>query len=868
MAQAGVTTQSPVALDQSRPHYTHRQILEIMAGLMMAMLTAMISTSVVSTALPTIVGDLGGQDQLSWVASASLLTMTASTPLWGKLSDIFGRKLMFQGALTIFVLASVGAGLSQSIGQLIAARAFQGLGVGGLSALAQVILGDVVDPRQRGRYAGFMGAVFGVATVAGPLLGGFIVDTDGLGWRWCFYVCIPLAVIAFLVIQRVLKLPKVKRDTRIDVFGAFTITGAATALMLLLSLGGKQFDWNSAWTYALGGISVFLVLLSIVAERIARDPILPPRLFRNRTFVLAATASLCVGVAMFGAMIYLPQYLQIVKGMSPTTSGLMTLPMVIGMFITSTGSGQIVTRTGRYKIFPVLGLVFVGAAMFLLSQMHSDTSKVIIGADGAVLGIGLGLTLQILILSAQNAARLEDLAATTAGVSFFRNLGGAMGVAAFGAILNNRLTAELRDSLSAAHVRPPAGGAGLGSPEQVHHLPEPFKHLVLESFTKALESVFLVGIPVAVLGFIAVLALKELPLRGSGKTKKDADEPALPPTPTSSEAAAISDPIPDAPLAGRHARANGHPTEQELVGVGAANHLAPLPTADQAVPIMVPTTAPSPNGLAVPAHTQLFDQPPQAPAPGGGQIRGFVRGGDGSPVQAAALTLIDVTGHQLGRAFTGDDGSYTVPAPGPGTYVLIAAAGDHEPQAATLVVGDKPLDFDLLLAGNGGLAGRVSGKEGIPIEGAMVVVTDVRGEVVGTVRTGADGGYSLKDVVSGSYTIAVSAAGHRPAAAPVQIAGTGQTRHDVELLPGASVRGTVRDAAGKPLGDARVTLVDGAGNVVAMVITAPDGEYAFADLTGGQYTVIASGYPPVATALSLGGGGLDGHDLQLGFPEE
>ncbi|WP_307797011.1 MFS transporter [Actinomadura barringtoniae] len=860
-----MTTQSPVALDQSRPHYTHRQILEIMAGLMMAMLTAMISTSVVSTALPTIVGDLGGQDQLSWVASASLLTMTASTPLWGKLSDIFGRKLMFQGALTLFVLASVGAGLSQSIGQLIAARAFQGLGVGGLSALAQVILGDVVDPRQRGRYAGFMGAVFGVATVAGPLLGGFIVDTDGLGWRWCFYVCIPLAVIAFLVIQRVLKLPKVKRDTRIDVFGAFTITGSATALMLLLSLGGKEFDWNSPWTYALAGVSVLLVLLSIVAERVARDPILPPRLFRNRTFVLAAIASLCVGVAMFGAMIYLPQYLQIVKGMSPTASGLMTLPLVIGMFVTSTGSGQFVTRTGRYKIFPVLGLVFVAAAMFLLSQMHSDTSKVIIGADGAVLGVGLGLTLQILILAAQNAARIEDLAATTAGVSFFRNLGGAMGVAAFGAILSNRLTAELKDSLASAHVRPPAGGASLGSPEQVHHLPEPFKHLVLESFTKALESVFLVGIPVAVLGFIAVLALKELPLRGSGKTKKDADEPATP-TPA---AAAETATVPDAPVAGRHAaRTNGHPVEQELVGVAAANHMEPLPTADQAVPIRVATTAPAPNGLAAPIHTQLFDQPPPEPAPGGGRIRGFVRGGDGSPVQAAALTLIDVTGHQLGRAFTGDDGSYAMPAPGSGTYVLIAAAGDHEPQAATLVVGDKPLEFDLLLAGNGGLAGRVRGKEGAPIEGAMVVVTDVRGEVVGTVRTGADGSYSLKDVVSGAYTIAVSAAGHRPAAAPVQIAGTGQTRHDVELLPGASVRGTVRNAAGEPLGDARVTLVDGAGNVVAMVITAPDGEYAFADLTGGQYTVIASGYPPVATALSLGGGGLDGHDLQLGFPEE
>ncbi|WP_433329539.1 MDR family MFS transporter [Spirillospora sp. CA-294931] len=494
--------------------YTHRQILEILAGLMVAMLTAMVSTSVVGTALPTIVGDLGGQDQLAWVASASLLTMTASTPLWGKLSDIFGRKLMFQTALLVFVLASVGAGLSQNIGQLIAARAVQGLGVGGLSALAQVILGDVVPPRERGRYAGYMGATFGVATVAGPLLGGFIVDADALGWRWCFYVCVPLALVAFLIIQRVLKLPRIRRDTRLDLFGAFTITGSATAAMLVLSLGGKEFDWNSPWTVALIATAVVLLALAVVAERRATEPILPPRLFRDRTFALAATASLCVGAAMFGGMIYLPQYLQIVKGMSPTASGLMTLPMVITMFVTSTWSGRIVTRTGRWKPFPVAGLLFVAAAMFLLSRLHTDSSALVIGLDVAVLGAGLGLTLQILILAVQNAAARADLAATTSGVSFFRNLGGAMGVAAFGAILTGRLSSELSSALAAAHVRPPAGGTGLGSPEQIHNLPEPFKGLVLESFTRALETVFMVGIPIALLGFLAVLALKELPLRG------------------------------------------------------------------------------------------------------------------------------------------------------------------------------------------------------------------------------------------------------------------------------------------------------------------------------------------------------------------
>lgn len=517
MAQTSVASHDPAASEPARPQYTHRQVLKILAGLMMAMLTSMLSTSVVATALPTIVGDLGGQDQLAWVASASLLTMTASTPLWGKLSDIAGRKLMFQTSLLIFVLASVAAGLSQNIGQLIAARAVQGLGVGGLSALAQVILGDVVEPRQRGRYAGYMGAVFGVATVAGPLLGGFIVDADALGWRWTFYVCVPLAVVAFLVIQKVLKLPRVPRDTRVDVFGAVTITGSAALLMLVLSMGGTEFAWNSRWTYILLGAAVALLGLAVVAERIARDPILPPRLFRNRTFVLTSLISICVGMAMFGVMIYMPQYLQIVKGMSPTASGLMTLPLVLGMLVTSTGSGQMVTRTGRYKLFPVLGTLCIAIGMFLLAQLHTDSPKLLVGADLALLGIGMGLTLQILILAAQNAAAPADLASTTSGVSFFRNLGGAMGVAAFGAILANRVAAGITSGFRAAGIPMPSGGSGrLGSPEQIQKLPEPVHGIIQEAFTDAMQTVFLVGVPVAVIGFLAVLALKELPLRGSG----------------------------------------------------------------------------------------------------------------------------------------------------------------------------------------------------------------------------------------------------------------------------------------------------------------------------------------------------------------
>ncbi|WP_269128656.1 MULTISPECIES: MDR family MFS transporter [unclassified Nonomuraea] len=500
----------------TKRQYTHREILEVMSGLMLAMLTSMISTSVVGTALPTIVGELGGQDQYSWVASATMLTMTVSTPLWGKLSDLFGRKLLFQTALGLFVAASVVAGMSQDMGQLIAARAAQGLGVGGLSALSQVILGDIVSPRERGRYSGYMGAVFGISTVAGPLLGGFIVDADWLGWRWCFYVVVPFAVVSFLVIQKVLKLPVAKRDTSIDIWGATTITASASALMLLLTLGGNEFEWNSVWTYFLAAIALLMLALAVLSERTARDPILPPRLFRNRTFVLTSLASLFVGMAMFGAMIYLPQYLQIVKGLSPTDSGLMTLPMVAALFVSGVVSGKIVTTTGRWKFFPVAGLLVVAAGLLLLSRLHVDSSQWLIGFDVAVLGTGLGMSMQMLILAAQNGSEPRDMASTTAGVSFFRSLGGAVGVAAFGAILTNRLKDEMAEMLRAANIALPGGSdVKLGSPDAIQQLPGPIKHIVLESFTRGLETVFMVGVPIALLGFVATIFLKELPLRGS-----------------------------------------------------------------------------------------------------------------------------------------------------------------------------------------------------------------------------------------------------------------------------------------------------------------------------------------------------------------
>lgn len=503
---------------QNQRSYTHREILEILSALIMASLTSAVTMSVVGTALPTIVGELGGQDQLSWVAASTLLTSTASTPLWGKLSDRLGRKLLIQLALAIFVLSSIAAGFASGMGELIAARALQGLGSGGLMALTQVILGDVIAPRERGRYAGYMGAAFGVSTVAGPLLGGFLVDTDWLGWRWCFWVSVPLAVVAFGIIQRVLKLPR-RHTTRepIDWAGAGLLTGGTTALMLLLTLGGKEFAWTSAWSWGLGIGSAAAFGLAIVAERYAADPILPPRLFGDHTFNLTTIANFMLGMSMFGALIFVPQYLQIVKGMSPTMSGLMTLPMVFGMLGSSIVSGQIVTKTGRWKVFPVIGLVLVALVMGWMSRLHVGTSQLMIGIELALLGIGLGLTMQTLILAVQNAVDRSDLAVATSSATYFRSLGGAVGVAAFGAILSNRLVTELTSLLAAAHVKAGAmaGNTKLGTPDAIHHLPGPIRDMVLEAFTRALDTVFLVGVPGAVVALGAVILLRELPLRSS-----------------------------------------------------------------------------------------------------------------------------------------------------------------------------------------------------------------------------------------------------------------------------------------------------------------------------------------------------------------
>jgi len=516
-----------VTTDTTTPsaEVSKQELRGVLAGVMLGMLVAALAQTIVATALPTMVGELGGQDQLSWVVSATLLAATASTPLWGKLSDVYGRKRLFQLALGIFVVGSALAGLSQDMLQLVAFRALQGLGVGGLMALSQAIIGDVVPPRERGRYQGLIGSSFGVATIGGPLLGGFLVDSAS--WRWCFFISVPIGLLAMGVVQRSLHLRLERQRHAIDWTGATLLVAGTSALLLLASLGGKEFAWTSSTSIGLAVAAALLLAATVWQEHRAAEPILPPALLRIRTVALASAASFFVGVAMFGAIIYLPLYLQIVQGESPTASGLLTLPLVAGLLTTSIISGRRISHTGRYRAWPIAGMVIASVGFALLSLVETDTSLVELGVYQAVVGAGIGMVMQVMVLISQNAVPVRMLGVATSTVTFFRSLGGAMGVAILGAVLSNRLTVEIGERLRplGPEAATAAGGGTLGTPDAVQALPGPVRDAVIEGFAASLHTVFLVAVPFSVVGLLLVLLLQEVPLRTT--TSDDAGEPEV-----------------------------------------------------------------------------------------------------------------------------------------------------------------------------------------------------------------------------------------------------------------------------------------------------------------------------------------------------
>ncbi|MGW4013621.1 MFS transporter [Streptomyces sp. NPDC004763] len=838
---------------------THRQIMEALSGLLLGMFCAILSSTIVTNALPEIIGDLGGgQSAYTWVVTASLLTMTASTPLWGKLADLFSKKALVQIALIVFVIGSVVAGLAQNPAMLITARAIQGLGAGGLSALAQIIMAAMIAPRERGRYSGYLGATFAVATVGGPLLGGVITDTSWLGWRWCLYVGVPFAILALIVLQKTLHLPVVKRKVKVDWAGAFFVTAAVCLLLIWVTFADDKYSWMSWQTGAMVGGAIVLTLLFLLVESKASEPIIPLRLFKNRTITLASLASLFVGIAMFAGTVYFSQYFQLARDKSPTMSGVMTIPMIGGLFVSSTVSGIIITKTGKWKRWLLSGGVLLTAGLGLLSTMRYDTPYWHIGIFMALMGLGVGMMMQNLVLCTQNQVDPSDLGSASSTVTFFRSLGGAVGVSVLGSIMSTRISHYATDSIG--QLKPEdqmAAGKALGSGQipDMDLLPAPIRTWLESAYGHGIADIFLYVAPIALLGFLVTLFIKEVPLRTKGALAQAAEssaESAPPVAGTPAEAVRVADePVPAGALASVSAAPSGDPAAAAVSDTAAS-----------------PATGPAATQRLAAVATTTGSGEPQAPVSGGIAVRGFVRGAESAPVPQAAVTLISLAGRQLGRSVAQADGSYAVDAPSAGSYVLIASADGFQPQASTIVVNDEPVAYDILLSGTSGLTGLVRAVEGgLPVKDAMVIVTDVRGDLLASATTGEAGEFAFTELVPGTVTVAVNAAGYRPRALPLEIGGTGVTRVEVDLQAGAQVQGVVRAPQG-PLADARVTLVDAAGNVIGTATTGADGAYAFTDLDAGEYTVIATGYPPVATALTVAGPGADGHDIELAHPGE
>jgi EmrB/QacA subfamily drug resistance transporter len=517
MTAAGTETEEPRT----------RHLGVVLAALMLTLLLAALDQTIVSTALPTITSELGGLSELSWVVTAYLLASTASTPIWGKISDLYGRKQMLQTAVVIFVVASALAGLSQNMSQLIATRALQGLGGGGIMVLVMAVIADLIPPRERGRYAGLFGAVFGVASVIGPLLGGFF--TEQLSWRWIFYINLPLGIAAFLVLGTVLHLPVHRERHAIDWLGAVLLVTGVTSLLLVTVWGGQQYDWGSAQIVGLTVLGVSALVAFVLHERRVPEPMVSMDLFRDRVFSVTSAIGFVTGFAMFGSIVYLSIYLQVVNGATPTTAGLQLLPLMAGILVTSIVSGRLITRTGHYKVFPIIGTALATIGLFLLSRLGGDTPYWQIAVAMVVLGAGLGNVMQVLVLAVQNSVPPREIGSATSGSTFFRSIGGAFGTAVFGAVWTARLAAELSEVM-------PAGSAAQGDPTSslavIRALPEELQAAVLDAFARAIDTTFLVAVPIMAVAFVLAWFVPELPLRRTHSMEDDLAADAGVPLPT------------------------------------------------------------------------------------------------------------------------------------------------------------------------------------------------------------------------------------------------------------------------------------------------------------------------------------------------
>ncbi|GAA2705794.1 MDR family MFS transporter [Actinoplanes palleronii] len=521
-------TAQPTADETTEPtdgRMTHREVVQALSGLMLGMFVSILASTVVANALPTIIAELGGsQSVYTWIVTTELLAMTATVPLWGKMADLYSKKLLIQLSLGLFVLGSLIAGLAPNVEILLLSRIAQGVGAGGMSALAMIVMAAMIPPRELGRYSGLFGAVFGVATIAGPLIGGVLVDTSWLGWRWCFLIGVPFSVAAIAMLQKTLHLPVTRRAVTIDWLGALLITAGVSTLLIWSTLAGQHFAWASVQTVAFVAGGVLLLALAVWVESRAAEPIIPLGIFRHRTVSLTIIASVLVGVALFGGTVFLSQYFQFSLGKSPTVAGLMSLPMIFGLLVSSTIAGQLITKYGRWKRYLVAGAVVMTGGMLLLSTIGATTSVPLISLYMAVLGVGVGMLMQNLVLAAQNDVPASELGATTSALTFFRSMGGSIGVSALGAVLAGKVTSLFSEKFGTAAT------GGTAKVPDLTTLPPEVLTVVREIYGTATAHLFLIGAPIAFLAIVAVAFIKEKPLSTlSGDERAAQEQAAAPP---------------------------------------------------------------------------------------------------------------------------------------------------------------------------------------------------------------------------------------------------------------------------------------------------------------------------------------------------
>ncbi len=844
---------------------SHRRILEILSGLMLGMFLAALDQTIVTSAIRTIGDDLHGLSVQAWVTTAYLITATISTPLYGKLSDIYGRKRFFLAAITIFIIGSAACSFANSMYQLAGFRAFQGLGAGGLFSLALAIVGDIVPARERAKYQGYFLAVFGTSSVLGPVLGGFFAGAHSIlgitGWRWVFLVNVPIGILALAVVARTLQLHHTPRKHRIDWWGALTICLCLVPL-LTVAEQGRIWGWGAGRSlacYLVGGIGLALFIL--VERLMGQDALIPLRFFGNRTFSLTAAGGFVVGMGMFGGLALLPLYLQIVRGATPTASGLRLLPLTAGLMLGSIISGQLISKTGKYRLYPIIGAALMTGGLLLLYSVGVDTQNWRTGLYMAVFGFGLGLVLQPITLAVQNATEPADIGVATASATFFRQMGATAGTAIFLSILfstvgdkigaafraNGAAQAALVDPAVAANpanapILALSHGSGAGSSalndtsflakvEPV--LARPFKI----GFSDSMDAIFLLAAAIMVVAFVLFLFLPQLPLRARANS-----EPAPAPADTDPALAQPVAPAARTPLDDATALVNSTPLSLAAPSQSTAQSVGPTPPHWSAASL-----GSNANGLLATAAV-------------GAAVGGRVDGPDGRPLAGATVTVTDFSGAQLNRAVTDASGIYRLGLPANGTYLLICAAENHHPAASVLTVAGE-IRRDVFLTGAARIAGVVRDQNGRPIAAATITLTDHSGAVIAAAITEPDGTYALTDLHPAEYTLTATTAGTHPATRTVGL-GDEVERFDLVLVATGTLTGVVH-AAGRPVPEASVLAIDRYGNVVGVRVTDVEGRYELPDLPPGIYTVTASGYAPVATRVELTGD-RTAHDITLG----